>query len=369
MFKLDQSANRIAKLEKRSFSELNLRERDNLQEWLANLPDALGEELLIIQKEFDGFDETRERLDLLALDKEGSLVVIENKLDDTGRDVVWQALKYVAYCSSLSKSQIISIFQAYLNRYQDGGDASQIICDFLNIPEIDEVVLNSGANQRFILVAANFRKEVTATVLWLLENGVRGQCFKVTPYSLDQELLLDISQIIPTPEAQEYMIGISSKGSEEKQSRGVQRNSHKLRLEFWELALEELSRSGIKTFQNISPGRDHWLNAGSGLKGCPYTLIFGKSEVRVEFNMARSLQEDNKKTFDHLFTKREQIEEAFGHKMVWERLDLKKASRVKYSMAIDGYDQTNWQEMATWLAEHIVKLEEAIAPQIKNINF
>lgn len=43
------------------------------------------EELLIIQKEFDGFEDTRERLDLLALDKEGRLVLIENKLDDTGR--------------------------------------------------------------------------------------------------------------------------------------------------------------------------------------------------------------------------------------------------------------------------------------------
>jgi len=38
---------------------------------------------LIIQKEFDGFNDTRERLDLLALDKEGNIVIIENKLDDT----------------------------------------------------------------------------------------------------------------------------------------------------------------------------------------------------------------------------------------------------------------------------------------------
>ena len=57
------------------------------------MPDALGEELLIIQKEFDGFADTRERLDLLALDKNGQLVIIENKLDDTGRDVVWQAVQ------------------------------------------------------------------------------------------------------------------------------------------------------------------------------------------------------------------------------------------------------------------------------------
>ncbi len=79
-------------MEKR-FGDLNLHEREHLQEWLANQPNALGEDLLIIQKEFDGFADTRERLDLPALDKDGQLVVIENKLDDSGRDVAWQALK------------------------------------------------------------------------------------------------------------------------------------------------------------------------------------------------------------------------------------------------------------------------------------
>lgn len=64
-----------------------------------------GEELLIIQKEFNGFNDTNERLDLLALDKEGNIVVIENKLDDTGRDVTWQVLKYASYCSTLNKEQ------------------------------------------------------------------------------------------------------------------------------------------------------------------------------------------------------------------------------------------------------------------------
>lgn len=42
-----------------------------------------------MQKEFDGFSDTRERSDLLALDKDGDLVVIENKLDDSGNDVTW----------------------------------------------------------------------------------------------------------------------------------------------------------------------------------------------------------------------------------------------------------------------------------------
>ncbi|MEZ8804266.1 hypothetical protein AB6D78_24210 [Vibrio splendidus] len=232
MFKIDTESNRISRIETKRFSELGFRERDHLQEWLANQPDALGEELLIIQKEFDGFDDTRERLDLLALDKDGNLVIIENKLDDTGRDVMWQALKYASYCSNLTKSQIVEIFQSYLERFCGGGDARSQLCEFLDAPDLSEVVLNSGINQRLMLVAANFRKEVTSTALWLLNHDIQVQCFKVTPYAMAQELFLNVEQIIPTPEAKELMIGMNAKEAEEKSTSIEIKHRHKIRHEF-----------------------------------------------------------------------------------------------------------------------------------------
>lgn len=103
MFKIDRQNNEIIPLDVCRFSDLGFGERKHLQEWVAKNPNCLGEDLLIIQKEFAGFSDTQERLDLLALDKQGSLVIVENKLDDTGRDVTWQALKYASYCSGLSK--------------------------------------------------------------------------------------------------------------------------------------------------------------------------------------------------------------------------------------------------------------------------
>jgi RecB family endonuclease NucS len=101
MYLIDKQKNRIKKIKQVTFSELGFRERGHLQEWLEANPEALGEDFLIIQKEFSGFNDTNERLDLLALDKRGNAVIIENKLDDTGRDVTWQALKYSSYCSTL----------------------------------------------------------------------------------------------------------------------------------------------------------------------------------------------------------------------------------------------------------------------------
>ena len=82
MYQIDRASNEIVQLKECLFNELGFRERDHLQEWIAKNPETLGEELLIIQKEFDGFSETNERLDLLALDKSGNLVIIGRSRND-----------------------------------------------------------------------------------------------------------------------------------------------------------------------------------------------------------------------------------------------------------------------------------------------
>lgn len=368
MYKINTADNRLSRLEVKSFSSLGFTERHHLQEWLANEPDALGEELLIIQKEFDGFDDTRERLDLLALDKDGVLVIIENKLDDTGRDVVWQALKYASYCSNLSKPQLISIYQQYLDKYCGGGNAKELICDFLNSPDIDEVVLNSGHQQRLMFVAANFRKEVTNTALWLLSNGIQLQCFKVTPFAMGESLFLNVDQIIPTPEVKELMIGITAKEADEKNTKTELKNRHTVRLAFWEQALEAIRTSDCDLFKNVNRSKDHWLSAGSGVSSCPFSLIFGVKEARVELNISRSVTAENKFIFDALLEKKQSIESAFGDELEWLRLDAKKSSRIQFSKAFDGYNQDNWGDIIEWMVEYMLRLEKALKAPLAEVN-
>ena len=114
-FIIHRESNSIEPLASRAFWELGFNERNHLQEWVAKRPSCLGEDLLIIQKEFAGFSDTRERLDLPAIDKQGSLVLIENKLDDSGSDVTGQALKYASYCWSLKKEDVLRIYQEFLD--------------------------------------------------------------------------------------------------------------------------------------------------------------------------------------------------------------------------------------------------------------
>ncbi|EBV1343949.1 hypothetical protein DNY14_11860 [Salmonella enterica subsp. enterica serovar Albany] len=370
MFTVNHQTNRISPVRTKKFSELGFTERKHLQEWLAHEPSALGEELLIIQKEFDGFDDTRERLDLLALDKDGNLVIIENKLDDSGRDVVWQALKYASYCASLTKAQIVEIYQQYLDRYEPvtgevdllnaPASASARICEFLDAPDLDELKLNLGNSQRIMLVAANFRKEVTSTALWLLGQGINIACFKITPYSLGEQLLINIDQIIPTPEAKELMIGINAKEAEEKTTEVVLKNRHTVRREYWERALEAFQKSSCQLYNNISPSKDHWLSAGSGLSGCPYNLIFLQKELRVELWISRGVTEENKYLFDLLSQSKQDIEHTFGAELEWMRLDEKKSCRIQFSTKADGFNKETWPQAVAWHLEQMTKLEKAL---------
>jgi hypothetical protein len=376
MFKIDPHSNRINPLEVKRFSDLGFTERKHLQEWLENYPQALtqgdSDELLIIQKEFDGFDDTRERLDLLAIDKEGNLVIIENKLDDSGRDVVWQALKYASYCANLKKQQVVEIFQRYLNqKAQNEGsapaDAESVLLEFLQADDLQSVQLNTLKSQRLILVAAHYRKEVTNTVLWLSQFGVNCQCFKVTPYQSGAELFLNVEQIIPTPEASDFMIGMMAKEAEEKSASNEQRQSHRLRLAFWEQALEAFGQSDCDLYNNISPGKDHWLSAGSGLSGMTFNLIFSKSEVRVEYYMARPQAEANQFVFERLQTQKDTIESAFGAALTWMPLPNRKSCRIHYAMPVDGYDKANWPEMIQWLVDHMTRLEKALSGPLDKV--
>lgn len=368
MFQVDRPNNRLRRLEQKTFGELHLREREHLQEWLAHQPDALGEELLIIQKEFDGFDGTRERLDLLALDKDGRLVVIENKLDDSGRDVTWQALKYTAYVSSLTKAQVIDIYQAYLDRHESGGNAVQAICDFLEVAELDEVVLNPGHEQRLFFIAANFRREVTATVLWLREHQIDARCFKVMPFSFGDELLIDIQPVIPTPEAADFMIGMAEKETEAKAAKGTQQRRHKMRLQFWQLALDTLRKAGLSRYENVSASKENWIYCGSGVSIILYSLAFTHKEARVEVLLNGGAKEQNKGNFDRLAEQKDQIESEFGAPLNWSRMDENITSKIGVAHPFDGFDEAVWPDMSHWMTVTMKRLQAAFAKPITEIS-
>jgi len=367
MYRINADENRIEKMTKQTFSELGFKERDNLQEWIANEPSVLGEDLLIIQKEFSGFDDTQERLDLLALDKQGSLVIIENKLDDSGRDVTWQALKYASYCSGLSKENIRKIYQDYLDKTERGQKAEDRLTEFYDGADYEDISLNSGVTQRLILIAAKFRKEVTSTVLWLLNFKLRLQCFRATPHSMGDELFLNIEQIIPTQDAEDYMIGMAEKAQDDINSKTELKNRHIVRKDFWTKLLQDINTK-TALYRNINPGIYHWIGAGSGMRGAGLNFAIAKSYGRAELYIDRGEKEENEFVFDELEKNKEEIEKAFGGGLVWERLDDKRACRIKAETSGNVFERDTWGEMIAFMSDAMVRLENALKKPLAEIN-
>jgi hypothetical protein len=307
-------------------------------------------------------------LDLLGIDKDGSLVIIESKLDDTGRDVTWQALKYASYCSTLTKEDIIQIYQEYLDKTTNKESAEVNLKEFFKIEDFKEINLNLGKSQRIILVAYHFRKEVTSTVLWLLLNyKLQIQCFKATPYKFDDKYFLNIEKIIPVKGAEDYMIKIAAKTQYDINTQDELKTRHHLLLEFWKQLLNEASGKLI-SFQNISPSKDPWIGVSAGISGIQLDLVVSLSYARVELYISKSDKQENKNIFKNLYEGKLDFEKVFGNELTWEELPDRKASRIKYEInQVDFSNRENWKEMIAFLIKNMILLEKTFREPVTKL--
>ena len=360
MYKINPGQKTLEQLGKRTFAELNFREREDLQEWIANQPEILGEELLIIQKEFAGFSETRERLDLLALDKDGALVIIENKLDDSGRDVTWQALKYTSYCSGFSKENIKSIYQDYLDKFEPGAKAEQNISEFFD-EDYSDIVLNPGVTQRIILIAAEYRKEVTSTVLWLLNYNIRVQCFVATPYSMGDEVFLTVDQIIPTRDTEEFMIRIAEKT---KDDIAAKTSRQKNLLEYWNKLLLTMQQKSPDYAGKFRPTTRNIINAGTGMPYIRYRMVARTQFTRVVIIMFKK-NPHSEYTYNELAKRKQEIHTTLGYDLVW--LEIERAFLIRSECPGNISDKSQWDKTIESQVDHFIQIEKAFRAPLKKI--
>ncbi|CCC41915.1 endonuclease NucS domain-containing protein [Haloquadratum walsbyi] len=229
--KLDDS------LETTKLSDLNFTEPENLQEWIIERPAILGEELLVITSEYAGFQDTLDRLDILAIDTDGKLVVVELKRDRADQTTDLQAIKYASYCATLTAKEVQKEYRSFWTG-RDGAeiaseieteDVSQQFADFLTEFEGDPPITDEGwvdfelsERPRIILAAGSFSTEITSPVLWLTnEYGMDVTCIKIEAYEHQEHVILNSQQIIPIPEAEEYMTRRREKREKQRESSSV----------------------------------------------------------------------------------------------------------------------------------------------------
>ena len=198
-----------------TFAGLAMYERNDLQRLLRHAIEALGENLLVISEEFGNWEDARRRIDLLALDKDGRLVVVEIKRTEDGGHMELQAIRYAAMVSSMGFEDVLSTYTAHRSTDlpENDVDPRAELEEFLGLEDAgDEPVISSDV--RIILVSADFGREITTTVLWL--NGFEGmdiRCLRLVPYEIEHRVFLDIQQVIPLPQAADYQVQLRRKGA------------------------------------------------------------------------------------------------------------------------------------------------------------
>jgi len=107
-------------------------------------------------------------IDLLALDEEGSVIVLELKRDKSHREVVSQVLDYASWVEDLEYEDIASIFAEYGERWQ-GGSAKSLEDAFEEFFKID-IPEEVNVSHEMVIVATGLHPESERVVRYLQSN-------------------------------------------------------------------------------------------------------------------------------------------------------------------------------------------------------
>jgi hypothetical protein len=203
------TSNRLEKVPETSFASEGIKERDDLQRLLRDQVDVRAPNTLIISEEFGEWEDSRRRVDLLGLDKEGNLVVIELKRTEDGGHMELQAIRYAAMVSTLTFDKAVGIYGRFLEKLGKDADPETTILEFLGWDEPIE---------------DEFAKELTTAVIWLNEHGLDIRCIRLKPYKDGSRVLLDVQTVIPLPEAEDYQVKVREKQQKERISRNTSKD-------------------------------------------------------------------------------------------------------------------------------------------------
>jgi len=306
----------IAKLEEVPLRELWKNEGYDFSVWLEQnidtLADALGLSLSVVQREkpVGSF-----QVDLIAEDDGGKLVIIENQLEATDHDHLGKLLTYLT-----------------------GLEAKTAIW-----------------------IASQPRPEHVKAVAWLNEATPRDVAFylvRVAAYRIGGSDPAPLFTVIVGPSAEAKDIGGSKKDLAER---------HVLRLKFWEQLLARAKERGVAIHAGRSPSTENWLAAGAGKAGLSFNyLVWLEGKTGVELYIDTGDGERNKRIFDAFHSQQQAIEQAFGGALVWERLEERRACRIRYMISEGGLkDSERWPQIQDSTIDAMDRLSKALKPHIQ----
>ncbi len=157
-------------------------------------------------------------------------------------------------------------------------------------------------------------------------------------------------------------------GQPGQKSKRVLVERHLVRKEFWSQLLSR-SKAHTQLFSKKSPGIESYLNTGAGKVGVFYNYTITNNSARVELYIDNGDANWNKSVFDSLEKNKTKIEKTIGHSLIWDRLDDKRASIVRFPIDQSGLkDKDKWNELQDQMIEVMIKFEKAFKPFIQKLD-
>lgn len=286
--------------------------------WLEEHIDALSERLKIPLTVEERESATGDfNVDLLCSDGNGKPVIIENQLEKTDHAHLGQLLTYL---------------------------------------------VNQSASTA-IWITTEPRQEHHKVIDWLNEltpSDISFFLVKVEAVRIGDSPFAPLFSILAGPDRQAKELG-------ERKKEWVDR--HFKREEFW---TSLLTRAKLKTqiFSAISPGKESWISTGAGKSGVSFNFLINKDWAAVELYIDhdKNTGEKNKAIFDKFNSQKEQIEQEFGGALEWDRLDEKRASRIRKKIDLGGLKaKDKWLEIQDAMIDTMIIFEKTLRPKISNI--
>lgn len=305
---------KIQKLEPYNREKLWKKEDVNFTPWLFDNLELLSERL---DMELSAVEREKKagsfKVDILAEDSDSNRVVIENQFGDTDHQHLGKALTY------------LSVLDA----------------------------------KTMIWICEKARPEHIKAILWLNESTPSDISFyllKLETYTIDGSDPAPNLIVIAGPSPV-----IKEAGEDKKEF--VER--HIKRMKFWEQLLEK-SVKKTSLYESKSPTKNNWIYRKSGIPGLGYSFVILMKSARVELYIDAKTHKKSKEIFDDLYVQKIEIEAEFGDQLDWQRLDMKKASRIAYWIKDKGLStEDKWDEIQNKMITKMIKLEEVMGKRIK----
>ncbi len=284
-----------------------------LEENIDVLNDAIGLQLGNVEREKSAGQFSA---DLLAEDQDGNFVVIENQLEKSNHDHLGKLITYLTALDARTGVWIVS----------------------------------------------DPRPEHVAAIGWLNESSPASfYLLKVEAIQIGESESAPLLTLITGPSEEARDVGKTKKELADR---------YPIRERFWGTLLERM-KGRTKLFTSISPSQSGWISTGAGKYGIHFNFSVRQHDAQVELYIDRGkgADEENKTIFDKLFESKDEIETAFQGEFEWQRLDDRRACRIRKVFDIGGYrDEDRWSEIQDTLIDAMVRLHAAMKPHIAKLN-